>query len=323
MALFGNNALRSRVDDAVKIIDKMTVGDFTGHIETSGSDVVVPLMRALKKSQETLERRASEGRRDTDTSAEQRVLLDITTKYMERIATGDIPPKITDDYKGEYNALKNNINATIDMLNEARRSSDENQRIRIALDNVTTNVMIADNERNIIYMNTSVAEMLANAESDVRKVLPNFNASRLLGSNMDQFHKNPAHQKGLLASFTSTHRAQIQVGARTFALIANPIITGQGNRLGAVVEWADRTVEVAAEKEVSALVEAAIAGELSKRIPLEGMAGFTHDIAAKINSLLDAITPPMKIVADYLKRIANGDIPPKITDDYQGDFNIL
>ena len=195
MALFGNKAVQSRIDEAVKIIDKMTEGDFTGHIETSGSDVVVPLMRALKNSQTTLERRVSEGRRNTDTGAEQRALLDMMTQYLERIAKGDIPPKIIDDYKNEYSALKNNMNATIDMLNEARHVSDENQRVKAALDNVTANVMIADNERNIIYMNKSVSEMLARAEGDVRKVLPNFNASRLLGSNMDQFHKNPAHQR--------------------------------------------------------------------------------------------------------------------------------
>uniref|UniRef100_UPI00358EEBB7 PAS domain-containing protein n=1 Tax=Crenothrix polyspora TaxID=360316 RepID=UPI00358EEBB7 len=273
MALFGNKEVQSRIAEAVKIIDTMSAGNFTGPIDTSGSDIVVPLMRALKNNLITQERRATEGRRVTDTSAEQRRLIDMMTEYLERIAKGDLPPKVTDAYKGEYSALKNNMNATIDMLNEARHVSVENQRLKAALDNATTNVMIADNERNIVYMNKSVGAMLAVAESDVRKVLPDFNASRLLGSNMDQFHKNPAHQKNMLASFTNTHRVQMQIGGRTFTLIANPIITGQGERLGAVVEWADRTTEVAAEKNVSALVESAINGDLSKRISLEGMDG--------------------------------------------------
>jgi methyl-accepting chemotaxis protein len=47
MALFGNKAIQSRTDEAVKIIDKMAAGDFTGHIETSGSGVVAPIMWAL------------------------------------------------------------------------------------------------------------------------------------------------------------------------------------------------------------------------------------------------------------------------------------
>lgn len=85
-------------------------------------------------------------------------------------------------------------------------------RIKIAQNNVATNVMIANNERNIIYMNKSVLAMMSNAESDIRKELPNFNVSKLIGFNIDGFHKNPAHQKNMLATFTSTHRTQIVVG---------------------------------------------------------------------------------------------------------------
>lgn len=255
-----------------------------------------------------------------DTSFDLRGSLELTNSYLERIAQGEIPQKVSNDFPGELNALKNNLNATIDMLTEARRLADDNQRVKAALDNVTTNVMIADNDRNIIYMNKSVSEMLANAESDVRKILPNFNASRLLGSNMDQFHKHPAHQQNLLASFTSTHSAQIQVGVRTFRLIANPIINVQGHRLGSVVEWADRTDEVAAQKDVNALVDAAINGELSKRINLDGKAGFTRDIAEKINQMLDAITTPFNVVGEYLQRIAEGVLPERINDVYKGDY---
>ena len=323
MIFFGNKAVQSRLDEAVKIVDKLTDGDFTRPINTSGSDVVVPLMRALKKTQETLERRANEGRRQTDAGTEARAVLDITGRYLERIAKGDIPPKITGDYKGEYQAFKNNMNAIIDKMSEAGRVDHENRRMQGALDMITTNVMIADNDRAIVYLNKAVVEMLTNAESDLRQVLPNFDTSRLLGSNMDQFHKNPAHQKGLLASFTTTHAAQVQIGARAFRLIANPIISAGGERLGAVVEWADRTEEVAVEKDIMAVVDAVNSGELSKRIPLKGKAGLAHDLAANMNNMLDAINRPLSVFTSHLKGIAAGNIPPKITGEYPGDFNIL
>jgi methyl-accepting chemotaxis protein len=323
MVFFKKNAVQSRIDEAVSIVEKMSAGDLSVSIDTSGNDAVAPLMRALKNNLVTQERRISEGRRETDTNLELKVCLDLANSYLKRIAQGEIPTKITDDYKGEYSALKDNINGIIDLLIKTKQREHENLRMKSALDNTSTNVMIADNDRNIIYMNKSVAEMLANAESDVRKVLPNFNASRLLGSNMDQFHKNPAHQQNLLASFTSTHRAQIQVGARTFRLIANPIINEQGQRLGSVVEWRDRTDEVSAEKDITALVESAIAGQLSKRLTLDDKTGFPHDIAQNINNLLNAIETPFKTVSDYLKNIAEGSLPDKITADYQGDFGIL
>jgi methyl-accepting chemotaxis protein len=323
MVFFKKNAVQSRIDEAVSIIEKMSAGDLSVSIDTSGDDAVAPLMRALKNNLVTQERRISEGRRETDTNLELKVCLELTNSYLKLIAQGEIPAKITDDYKGEYSALKDNINGTIDLLSKAKLRENENLRTQSALDNTSTNVMIADNDRNIIYMNKSVVEMLANAESDVRKVLPNFNASQLLGSNMDQFHKNPAHQQNLLANFTSTHRAQIQVGARTFRLIANPIINEQGQRLGSVVEWRDRTDEVSAEKDINALVGSAIAGQLSNRLTLDDKTGFPHDIAENINSLLDAIETPFKTVGDYLKNIADGILPDKITTDYQGDFGIL
>ncbi|MGV8776343.1 PAS domain-containing protein, partial [Pseudomonas aeruginosa] len=57
-----------------------------------------------------------------------------------------------------------------------------NARIKSALDNVSANVMIADNDLNIIYMNRTVSEMLGRAEADIRKQLPNFDAGRLMGA---------------------------------------------------------------------------------------------------------------------------------------------
>jgi methyl-accepting chemotaxis protein len=324
MVFFGNNGIQTRIEEAVKILNNMSAGNYSVPIDTVGNDMVTPLMQALKANLVTQERRESEGRRESDANSQLRTNLDLINYYLERISHGEIPPKISGDaLPGEFNNLKNNLNKTIEMLADNQRAQSSSQQLKTALDNVTTNVMIADNDRTIVYMNKSVADMLANAEADVRKVLPNFDASKLLGSNMDQFHRHPEHQKQLLASFTSTHRAQIKVGKRTFSLIANPIINENGDRLGSVVEWKDRTDEVAAEDDVSALVQAAIAGELSKRITLDNKSGFTRDIAEKINLMLDAIIAPFDVVADYLHRLSEGNLPERINDEYQGDYEKL
>lgn len=323
MVFFGNKAVQSRIDEAVKIVDKISAGDFSIAIDTSGTDTVSVLMNALKNNLITQERRVNEGRRTTDTNAEQGAIIDKVTQYLECFANGTIPPKITDDFSDNYAALKNSLNSTIDILNENRRSYIENQRVKTALDNTSTNVMIADNERNIVYMNKSVAATLTDAESDLRKVMPSFKATGLLGLNIDQFHKNPVHQQHLLAGLTKTHNVEVKIGSRTFTLIANPIITDKGERLGSVVEWADRTQEVKAEKDINDLVEAAIAGDLSKRILLDDKSGFHHDIANNINAMLDAITTPLKVIDNYLRHIAEGDLPSKINDDFKGDFQIL
>ena len=202
----------------------------------------------------------------------------------------------------------------------ADKMAAENLRIKIALDGCATNVMIADNERNIIYANESVRKMLANAEADLRKALPNFSASNLIGSNIDQFHKNPAHQRDLLATFTSNFRTQISVGGRTFALSANPVINSAGERLGSVVEWNDRTAEVAVEREVAQIVESAVAGNFSTRIDETNKTGFFAKLSADINRLLTVSEDGLNEVLRVLAGLAEGDLTQKIDREYEGVF---
>ena len=56
-----------------------------------------------------------------------------------------------------------------------------NARIKVALDNVTTNVMVADREFNIVYVNQSVQAMLRKAATDLRKDLPDFDRRKFDG----------------------------------------------------------------------------------------------------------------------------------------------
>src|SRR5487761_1927950 len=98
------------------------------------------------------------------------------------------------------------------MINESRHLANSMERIKVALDNVSTGVMIADTNRTIIYANKSLMQLIKKAESDIRKQLPNFNTDNLLGSNIDLFHKNPTHQAELLSSFNSAYKAQIEIG---------------------------------------------------------------------------------------------------------------
>ncbi len=206
---------------------------------------------------------------------------------------------------------------------EARSAAEralaaENARIRSALDNVTTNVMIADNDRNIIYANHSVMEMLTHAEADLRKALPNFSVRGMLGSNMDIFHRNPAHQRELLANLRGTYRAQIAVGGRHFSLVANPVFDTEGVRLGSVVEWKDRTLEVDIEQEVASIVNAAARGDYSVRLKSEGKQGFFLQLSEGINQLLASTSQALEDIAGVLGNLAQGDLTHTIHNDYDG-----
>jgi len=208
-------------------------------------------------------------------------------------------------------------------LSNATRMINEATRIQIALDNVATNVMIADNDRNIIYMNKSVDVMLKNAEKDIKKDLPNFNQATLLGTSIDSFHKNPAHQKQLLATFTTTFRAEIMIGGRTFSLVANPVLNAKGERLGAVVEWNDRTLEVATEKEVADIVQGAVLGDFSRRMDMNGKIGFFKQLGEGMNKLTETSEVGLSEVVRMLSALSKGDLTDRITNEYHGTFGQL
>jgi len=193
-------------------------------------------------------------------------------------------------------------------------------RIRTALDDVTTNVMIADRERNIVYVNRPLQKMLAEAEADLRRDLPQFDASDLIGRNIDIFHRNPAHQARLLDTLTTTYRAQIRVGGRLLRLIVNPIVNEQGERQGFVVEWADRTLEAQVEAELQRIVGAAAHGDFSGRVSCEGKEGFFLELAQQLNGLMEANSTSIEQISVLLSALSQGDLTARMEGDFHGVF---
>ncbi|HSX51203.1 MAG TPA: methyl-accepting chemotaxis protein [Cellvibrio sp.] len=217
------------------------------------------------------------------------------------------------------------LGTVVEWIDRTQEVAAEHEMSRIlgALETTTTNMMIADPDRKIIYMNKSVESMLRVAEADIRSVLPHFSVDKIVGSNMDIFHKNPAHQMKLLENLTSTYTSNIVVGKRHFRLVANPIFSKDGSRLGSVVEWQDRTLEVGVEVEVNALVGAAAAGNFSERISVVGKEGFFLKLAEGLNSLVTTADKGLNDVARVLGAVAKGDLTERIDAEYSGTFGDL
>jgi methyl-accepting chemotaxis protein len=220
-------------------------------------------------------------------------------------------------------ALKNMQQQLLDRITAERKVADENLRIKIGLDNVSTGVMIADSERNIIYVNKSVVKILSGAEADIRKQLPSFTVAKLVGTNIDSFHKSPPHQAQLLANLNSTYTAKLEVGGRSMVVSASPVINEQGKRLGSVAEWQDRTAEVAVEKEVAGIVEAAVLGDFTKRIAMQGKEGFFKQLGEGINQLMQTSETGLNEVVRVLGALSHGDLTERITNEYAGTFGKL
>ncbi len=68
------------------------------------------------------------------------------------------------------------------------------------------------------------------------------------------------------------------------------------------------------------LTRAAIEGRLSTRVDATRHRGEFRQIVLGVNETLDAVIGPLNVAAEYVDRISKGDIPPRITDSYSGDF---
>ncbi|MFZ0633374.1 MAG: methyl-accepting chemotaxis protein [Acidobacteriaceae bacterium] len=76
-------------------------------------------------------------------------------------------------------------------------------------------------------------------------------------------------------------------------------------------------------KELDRLIDASRRGELAERGKAEQFQGAYAEIVRGVNAMLDAVIGPLNVSARYVDRIAKGDIPPAITDVYNGDFNTI
>ncbi|MCF7745861.1 methyl-accepting chemotaxis protein [Aeromonas veronii] len=270
---------------------------------------------------------------DNTTEVKQRTqLLDAIGQLQHAVLAEQVPaPLDLSGMDSPFREVGHAINEVVTLLSDKLEQSrndikknqvllHENQLVRKALDCASTNVMIADTNLDIIYMNEAVTGMLNQAETDIKKELYSFNANQLMGANIDSFHKNPGHQRAMLAKLNSTYRTQIQLGGRTFSLIANPVFNDTGERLGSVVEWADRTKEVMIEKEMSDIVQAVINGELHRRMELAGKSGFFQAMGEGINQIADVIDSTLNDVIRIVQCLAKGDLTQQIEADYPGVF---
>ena len=127
----------------------------------------------------------------------------------------------------------------------------------------------------------------------------------------------------MLDSLTGTHESHITVGSQKFHLVATPVIDDHGKRSGTVVEWRNETIEKAVEGEVDGLVKAAVAGDFSQRVPLEGKKDFMLNLATAMNALCENTGKALQDLIGMLSALAGGDMTPRITAEYHGMFGKL
>jgi methyl-accepting chemotaxis protein len=197
-------------------------------------------------------------------------------------------------------------------ITELRARERMNAAFKGALNQLDANVIVADNDMKIIFINPAATQMLTRGQMELRKDLPAFDASKLLGARLDSLTKDAAVLQAEVMRITEATTRQEVIGGRTLKAIMSPMKDEGGRRLGTVVEWFDRTQEVATESELQQIIGAVMSGNLDNRISLEGKRNFFEVLSRGINDLVDTIGVVVNEVQSLVASANDGDLTKRI-----------
>ncbi|MBS7349091.1 MAG: HAMP domain-containing protein [Comamonas sp.] len=301
---------------ALQVAEKIAAGDLAVQIDTSSRDEVgqvlvaldkaVGAVRAMSAEASTLVQAAIAGRLATRADASRyqgeykKIVqgvndtldaviapLNVAATYVDRIAKGDIPAKITDSYNGDFNTIKNNLNTCIDAVNAL--VADANMLSQAAVEGRLATRADASHHRGDFRRVVEGVNETLNAVIDPLNVAATY---------VDRIAKGDIPPK-----ITDNYNGDF-----------NTI----KNNLNTCIEAVNTLVS-----DADLLHRAAVEGRLATRADASRHQGDFRRVVEGVNDTLDAVIAPLNVAATYVDRIAKGDIPPQITDSYNGDFNTL
>jgi len=211
--------------------------------------------------------------------------INLTAVYVDRIGKGDIPDKITDECQGDFNTIKNNLNACIDGLGGLVEANKVLQRM-------TVNDYSAQIEGSYQGIFAEVAKATNTVQERVKRVV-RMVAKIGVGD----------YREDLLSLQKSGKRSENDE--------LTPAFIQTMSAIDAMVADADM------------LAKAAVEGKLSTRADASKHQGQYRNVVQGMNDTLDAVIKPLNVAAKCVDDISKGTIPAKITATANGDFNTL
>lgn len=94
------------------------------------------------------------------------------------------------------------------------------------------------------------------------------------------------------------------------------------DEIAVILQKISRTI-VKINSGMGGLIQDVMDGKLDTRGDETLFNGIWSEFIGNINKLIVAFVNPINVTSEYVDRISKGDIPPRITDTYKGDFNII
>lgn len=243
---------------------------------------------------------------------------------VEAVASGNLDVALRTDREDEVGRLygaMTRMSAQIKERMEAERHiAKQNLGIRLALDQASVGALIADTELRIGYANPVAQRLLAQRAEAIRAVSPAFDPEALIGSPMSVFSDGRTDVGAFAAGLSGSQRRELSYGEVVLELSLSPVRDEQGEALGLVAEWQDRTIERQIEREVASVVGAAAGGDLAVRMQAEGKSGFYALLAGSLNELISKVDQGIREIREVLGALAHGDLSHTIDVQMDGVF---
>jgi methyl-accepting chemotaxis protein len=114
--------------------------------------------------------------------------------------------------------------------------------IRSAIEGSSTAIMVVDRDFIVTYVNEASNALFTENTAEFKKAFPSFDASKIIGTCIDVFHKNPEHQRKMLADTSRLpFKTDIKVSSLILALYVTAVYDAHKNYIGNTLEWCDVT----------------------------------------------------------------------------------
>jgi methyl-accepting chemotaxis protein len=223
-------------------------------------------------------------------------------------------------FPGEKKKITDAAESARDQMQAADTAARYNARVKAALDNVSMPVRIAADDGTVLYINHALRAVLQRDLAGFRKQIPGFDPDKMVNGSIAIFYADQQAALTRLRNLNGTVQSQLELGGRMYRLTTTSVTADNGERLGTIGQWDDITEQLAAEKEVNALVQAAAQGDFAHRLSAQGKSDFFANLASGMNTLMETSEQGLTDVATLLSAFAEGDLTHRIERDYAGLF---
>jgi methyl-accepting chemotaxis protein len=174
------------------------------------------------------------------------------------------------------------------------------------VDKISSAIMMVDRDFMVTYVNEPTRELLKANEAAFRAIWPSFDPEKIIGTCIDTFHKNPSHQRQLLADPKRLPlKTEITIGNMKVALLVSGAFDAKGNHVGNILEWRDVTTErlnagmLDAINKAQAVIEFGVDGKIQNANAnfLKTMGYALEEIKGKHHSMF--VDPAYRESSDY------------------------